>query len=264
MYVPVTDLIDVYTAGNGIALSGKVITAKVKANDSYIEVTTEGIASKGIDSAITSAKNAVIGTTDDAETAITLYGIKKYTANLVGTHESTVTDALKSKVGVETYNEFVENTNSAVSAIKVTDVDSTESSGVKLVKSESGVISVSVNSENLVSNLVGETNVVGPISGTTVKLGQAITDGTEAANEIFSANTSVYAVIQELNNKIQNVESNSITTITGDDYITVDGESTNKTLTINVAKIGSSLVDNSSALKVDANGKITLEWETVE
>ena len=78
MYVPVTDLIDVYVAGNGIAIDDKVITAKVKANDTYIEVTTEGIASKGIDSAITTAKNDVIGKTEDASSALTVYGAKKY------------------------------------------------------------------------------------------------------------------------------------------------------------------------------------------
>lgn len=47
--------IDVYTEGNGITISGKAISAKVKEGDSYLEVTSDGIASKGIDAAISSA-----------------------------------------------------------------------------------------------------------------------------------------------------------------------------------------------------------------
>lgn len=266
MYVPVTDLVDVYSQGNGIEIDGNnVIKAKVKAEDPYLEVTTEGIASKGIDNAILVAKNAVIGTAEDAETAVTVYGAKKYAANLVSAHESAVVEVLKGKVDVAGYNEFVTNTNNTLSGIKVTDVDSTETVGVKLVKSEAGVISVSVNSDTLVSNLVGATGAVGPVSGTTVKLGQAITDGAaENPTEIISATTSVHSAIQTLAGQIQAAVAGGITAIDGGEYITVGGTATSKTLAVNVAKIGTYLVDNSTALKVDANGKITLEWENVE
>jgi hypothetical protein len=266
MYVPVTDLVDVYSQGDGIEIdSNNVIKAKVKAEDPYLEVTTEGIASKGIDNAILVAKNAVIGTAEDAETAVTVYGVKKYAANLVGAHESAVTEVLKGKVDVAGYNEFVTNTNNTLSGIKVTDVDSTETAGVKLVKSETGVISVSVNSDTLVNNLVGATGAVGPVSGTTVKLGQAITDGAaENPTEIISATTSVHSAIQTLAGQIQAAVAGGITAIDGGEYITVGGTATSKTLAVNVAKIGTYLVDNSTALKVDADGKITLEWENVE
>lgn len=47
-YVPVKELVDVYTAGNGITIANNVISAKVKAGEAYIEVTADGIASKGI------------------------------------------------------------------------------------------------------------------------------------------------------------------------------------------------------------------------
>jgi hypothetical protein len=267
MYVPVTDLIDVYSQGDGIEIdSNNVIKAKVKAEDPYLEVTTEGIASKGIDNAILVAKNAVIGTAEDAETAVTVYGVKKYAANLVGAHESAVTEVLKGKVDVAGYNEFVTNTNNTLAGIKVTDVDSTETAGVKLVKSEAGVISVSVNSDTLVNNLVGATGTVGPVSGTTIKLGQAITDGAaENPTEIISATTSVHSAIQTLAGQIQAAVAGGITAIDGGEYITVGGTATSKTLAVNVAKIGTYLVDNSSAIKADpTTGKITLEWENVE
>lgn len=264
MYVPVTDLLDVYSAGNGLVLDGKTFGVSIKSGEEFLEVTETGLATKGISDAIATAKNAVIGTSEDAETAITVYGVKKYAANLVTAHESAVTEALKDKVGVTEYNEFVTNTNNAISAIKVSDVDTSESVGVKLTKSDTGVIGVSVNSETIASNLIGATGVVGPISGATVKLGQAITDGTEAANEVISATTSVHAAIQTLAGQIQAAVAGGITAIDGGEYITVGGTATAKTLAVNVAKIGSYLVDNSSALKVDADGKITLEWEIVE
>lgn len=53
--VDLTKYIDVYTAGNGITVSGKVISAKAKEGDKYVEVTADGIASKGIDTAISTA-----------------------------------------------------------------------------------------------------------------------------------------------------------------------------------------------------------------
>lgn len=53
--VDLTRYIDVYTQGNGITISDKVITAKAKEGDKYVEVTTDGIASKGIDNAISTA-----------------------------------------------------------------------------------------------------------------------------------------------------------------------------------------------------------------
>ena len=116
----------------------------------------------------------------------------------------------------------------------------------------------------MASTLVGETGVVGPVSGITVKLGQAITDGTEEANEVISASTSVYSAIQTLAGQIQAAVAGGITAIDGGEYITVGGTATNKTLAVNVAKIGTYLVDNTSALKVDAEtGKLTLEWETL-
>jgi hypothetical protein len=262
MYVPVTDLIDVYTAGDGIAIDGKTIKAKVKSGDTYIEVTTEGIASKGIDNAILNAKNAVIGLDTDTESALTIQGVKKYAANLVSTLSGTVED----KVDTTTYNQFVEDTNKAIAAIKVTDVDTTASNGVVLTKSEAGVVGVSVNVDTLTESLVGETGKVGPVSGDTIKLGKAITDGAaENPTEIISATSSIHSAIQNLAGQIQAAVAGGITAIDGGEYITVGGTATSKTLTLNTAKLGTYLVDNKSALKVDsATGKLSLEWETIE
>ena len=75
----------------------------------------------------------------------------------------------------------------------------------------------------------------------------------------------MHAAIQTLAGQIQAAVAGGITAIDGGEYITVGGTATSKTLTLNTAKIGTYLVDNSSALKVDSmTGKLSLEWETVE
>jgi len=60
IWIDVKDLVDVYTAGNGINVSASnVISAVAKSGDKYIEVTADGIASKGIDAAINAASASV-------------------------------------------------------------------------------------------------------------------------------------------------------------------------------------------------------------
>ena len=211
MYVAVTDLIDVYVAGNGVEISDKTISAKVKASDPYLEVTAEGLATKGIDSAI----------------------------------------------GV--VSEAVEDLADIVATIKVTDVDTTAVNGVNLTKTEAGVVGVTVTVNDLATSLLGNTGEAGPVSGVTVKLGQAI-------EGVGTATTNVTAAISSLAGQIKAAVAGGITSITGDEYISVDdSEATSRVLSLNVAKIGSYMVDNkASALKVSEDGKLTLEWETIE
>ena len=78
MYVPVTDLLDVYDAGNGLDLDGKTFSISLKSNEKYLEVTESGLATKGIDDAITTAKNALLGEDGDASSNGTIFGAKKY------------------------------------------------------------------------------------------------------------------------------------------------------------------------------------------
>lgn len=237
MYVDVSDVFTAYVAGDGINIDSNVVKVKVYESDKYLTVDVDGVKTKGIDDAITTAKNAVIGVAEDTAESLTIYGVKKYADSAVST---------------------------AVANLKVKDVNTEVSNGVGLELNE-GVVKVSVSAEDLGSSLVGATGEVGSVSGVSVKLGQAITDGTEEANEIISATTSVHAAIQTLAGQIQAAVAGGITSIDGGEYITVGGTATAKTLAVNVAKIGTYMVDNSSALKVDsATGKLTIEWEEIQ
>lgn len=99
----VTELIDVYTAGNGLELTGKAFSVKVKDNDKYLEVTSAGLASKGIDTAIAEAiKDAVNG--EDGESSI----VKAGNGINVVASDGQATVSIKVKEG-ETYLEATAN-----------------------------------------------------------------------------------------------------------------------------------------------------------
>ena len=89
MHVPVTDLIDVYTASNGVTLEGKNFSIALKSGEEFLEVTDAGLATKGIADAITTAKNEVVGDAEnDTKDSLTLQGVKKYAADQASTAQA--------------------------------------------------------------------------------------------------------------------------------------------------------------------------------
>lgn len=150
-------------------------------------------------------------------------------------------------------------------AIKVTDVDTTASHGVALTKSEEGLIGISVTPSDVATSLIGATGEVGPVSGISVKLGQAITDGNaENPTEIISATTSVYAAIQTIAGQVQAAVAGGITSIDGGEYITVGGTATAKTLTLDTTKVTetvtANIVSEDSPIHLNESGKLDLFW----
>ena len=57
--VPMQKLVDTYTAGNGLSVTDKKFDLVIKAGEKYLEVTADGIATKGIDDAIKSAIDGI-------------------------------------------------------------------------------------------------------------------------------------------------------------------------------------------------------------
>lgn len=66
--VPVADLVDEYTAGNGLSLSGKEFSVKVT-GESFLSVDGEGVKLSGVQSAIDAAKTAAISEANVASAA---------------------------------------------------------------------------------------------------------------------------------------------------------------------------------------------------
>lgn len=77
----VTSLIDVYTAGDGISVTGKVIAAKLDAStEAFLTVSANGIKLSGVQNAINAAKQEVQTEVDAIETAVGLGANGSFTA----------------------------------------------------------------------------------------------------------------------------------------------------------------------------------------
>ena len=239
MYVDVSDVFTAYVSGDGVEITDNVVKAKVYSSDKYLTVDTDGIKTKGIDDAITVAKNAVVGTIEDSVDSITIYGARNYAKGLVDEHDSAVKQVLDT--------------------LTVKSVDETAVSGISIVNTD-GVIKANVDNDALTTTLIGAPGEIGPVSGTSIKLGQAITDGAEEnPSEIISATASVQAAIQSLAGQIQAAVAGGITGISGDNYITVGGTATTKTLAVNTVNIGKYLANNNSAIQADSDtGKLAI------
>ena len=91
----VTSLIDVYTAGNGISVTGKVIAAKLDAStETFLTVGADGIKLSGVQTAINAAKQGVQAAIDKVEASVGLGTDGTFTAPVGATYVNDATSVM--------------------------------------------------------------------------------------------------------------------------------------------------------------------------
>ena len=89
--VDLSSLVDTYTAGNGITIAENVISVKRDTNsEGFLSVDTAGVKLSGVQDAINTAKDAVIGYDTDTATSNTVRGAKKYADSLATNYATAV------------------------------------------------------------------------------------------------------------------------------------------------------------------------------
>ena len=200
-YVDVASLVDTYTAGNGINIADYKVSLKVKSGDKYLEVTADGLSSKGIDEAISTAKGEIIGNADtDTAESKTIEGVKKYVADAVANSHTHDNKAVLDGITAEKVAAWDAAQANVIESVSVNGVDAAID-GKKA--------SVTITAEN-------------------TALGKAITsDGKEptegeTTNVVYASGATVSTVLQGIYTQIRGAIAGGVNSVTsGDESITV-------------------------------------------
>lgn len=207
--IPVADLTDVYTGGNGIAVSSaNVISAVVDpASEDFLTVGADGLKVSGVQTAINNAKAEVLGASTDAASANTVYGAKAYADSLAGNYATAAQGALADtaiqsvtgesgealnnpdlvKVAASTTDKAVTIT-STVKTQAVSTADASTADGLAVASDVKSYVDTAVSGKNV--DAEGDSLVSASASNNKVTVA-ATSDLTSAVNKANSAIQSV-------------------------------------------------------------------------
>lgn len=242
--IPVSDLVDVYTGGNGIAVSSaNVISAVVDpTSENFLTLDTAGLKVSGVQTAINNAKAEVLGASTDAASANTVYGAKAYADSLAGNYataaQGTLADTAIQSVTGES-GEALNNPDLVKVAASTTDKAVTITSTVKTQAistadaSTADGLAVASDVKSYVDTAVSGKNVDAE--------GDSLVSATAANNKVTVAATSdLTSAVNKANSAIQSVKVNGAA-LTPDankavDVLIAEG-ATNGTIAVNGSDI---------------------------
>ena len=126
----VTSLIDVYTAGDGISVSGKVIAAKLDGStEAFLTVGADGIKLSGVQAAIDAAKQGVQAAIDKVEASVGLGTDGTFTAPVGATYVNDATSVMDAITQLDTQ---AKANADAIDAVKDTAISVVAGNGINV------------------------------------------------------------------------------------------------------------------------------------
>lgn len=113
--VNLSSLVDTYTAGNGIAIAKNVVSIKVDptSEKGFLSVGTAGVKLSGVQTAIDTAKDAVVGNDTDTKDLATVYGVKAYAKDYANSLASNYATAAQGKKADTALQSIAKGTDSS-------------------------------------------------------------------------------------------------------------------------------------------------------
>lgn len=234
--IPVNKLTDVYTAGAYLTLSDAEFSVnydQLKTQlDTDLEITTISNKVSTLESTVGSEESGLVKDVSDIK--VTLGD---------GVTSGVVKDVSDLKTNTSELSDKVDTLETSVGKIKVKDVDTTGVSGISLaLDSNAGKVKI--------GSVAGDT-LSESLNADKIKIKTEVTGGVNIPTE-----STITVALQSLSDAIQTATSGGITSIVGDEYISVSGEGTTKNVSFNVNE----LVQETSCISVQ-NGKLDIFWE---